>query len=172
LADYAIWCRSHDLSGPKINKFDRDPWPVEKRSRSLFNRNVRRHRREAKNDRVYVWNIFLKSTGEMIGWIDLWVIQREIYQMANLGYFLINTYRGRGYALEAVPKIICAAFKDLKLHRLEAAIDVDNRASIAFAKKVGLHREGVKKNYWPQHGRWDDQIVYVATPELFKPRRS
>jgi [ribosomal protein S5]-alanine N-acetyltransferase len=171
LTDYQCWYDSHDLAKPKVDKFDMQPWPKRKRTRAIFRKAVLRHRKLAKVDKVYVWNIFLRATGEQIGHLDIAVIQRDTYKMANLGYFLLNTYRGNGYAVEALRKIIPAAFEDLKLHRLEAAIDLDNKASIQLARACGLYREGIKKHYWFQNGRWEDQVVYIATPELWKKRR-
>jgi ribosomal-protein-alanine N-acetyltransferase len=88
--------------------------------------------------------------------------------MANLGYYIINTYRGNGYATEALSAIVPAAFADLKFHRVEAVMDLDNRAGVALARRAGLHREGIKKHYWFQNGKWDDQLIYIATPELYK----
>ena len=168
LTDYQRWFDSNDLAKPPVDKFDWKPVPKEKRTRAFFRKSVLRHRRLAKSDGTYIWNIFLRKTGEVIGHLDISTIAREPYQMANLGYFLINSYRGEGYAKEAVEKIISVAFRDFKFHRLEAVIDVDNRASIRFAKKCGLHREGIKKHYWFQHGHWADQMVFIVTPELWK----
>jgi ribosomal-protein-alanine N-acetyltransferase len=50
---------------------------------------------------------------------------------------------------------------------LEAAIDLDNHASIALARAAKLHDEGIKKHYWFQNNRWQDQRVFIAVPELF-----
>jgi ribosomal-protein-alanine N-acetyltransferase len=167
LNDFQAWVTSQERAEPARNKFDTSPVPQERRTRAVFNKSVRRQHRQSRADSVYVWNIVLKKTGELVGHMDINPIMREPYMMANLGYYIINTYRGNGYAKEALRKLISHAFKDLDLHRLEAVIDVDNKASIALAKKSGLHREGIKKHYWFQNGRWEDQLIFIATPELF-----
>ena len=168
LADFETWLRSQELAKPSRGKFDADSLPLERRTRANFNKAVRRQQRQARNDSVYVWNVFLKKTGELIGHLDINPIAREPYQMANLGYRILNNYWGQGYATEAVRSLVSHAFKDLSLHRFEAVIDLDNKASIALAKACGLHREGIKKHYWYQNNRWEDQVVYIATPELFR----
>lgn len=56
-------------------------------------------------------------------------------------------------------------FKHLKLNRLEAAINLDNKKSIYLAKKIGMKKEGIKKRYWFEHGKWVDHLIYVANPE-------
>ena len=117
--------------------------------------------------------MFLKESGEFVGWIDISIIARERYQMANFGWFVFNTYRGQGFAKESVKKIIGAAFADLNLHRLEAAIDPRNKVSLRMARSCGLHREGVKKKYLQdKEGDWKDMVIFIATPELFyeKPK--
>jgi RimJ/RimL family protein N-acetyltransferase len=85
----------------------------------------------AKQDFTYVWPIFERRSGACVGSIDIHIIARDVLQVANLGYRIDNRYWRRGYAREAVSRIIRAAFQDLKLNRLEAVIDLDNRPSIA-----------------------------------------
>lgn len=58
------------------------------------------------------------------------------------------------------------AFNKLGVHRLEASIDRDNKRSIHLAVSCGLLCEGIKKNYLLEGGRWVDQMVFVATPEM------
>lgn len=164
--DYKAWLRSQELCFPKMNKFDKDPLPRHRRSKAVFYKAVSEHRKLSGRDEAYIWNIFLKSTGELVGWVDLSTIARGNYQLANIGYFIINSYRRRGYAEEAVKKITRAAFRDLKFHRLEAITDLDNKPSIKFAKKCGFKSEGIRKYYWFQNGRWEDQVALVLTPEM------
>ena len=166
--DYEAWIRCQDLMLPQQDQFDIAPAPLQRRGKKSFRATVFRQRRTAKKDLAYIWQVVSKKTGELMGWIDVATILREPSQMANLGYCIHNNYRRKGYAIEALHAIIPGAFSDLGFHRLEASIDLDNRASIQLAKKCGLYREGIKKHYWFQNGRWEDQIVFIATPELFK----
>jgi RimJ/RimL family protein N-acetyltransferase len=48
---------------------------------------------------------------------------------------------------------------------LEAAINLDNKASIRLAKSIGMKREGIKKRYWFEYEKWTDHLIYVANPE-------
>ena len=47
----------------------------------------------------------------------------------------------------------------------EAAINLDNRKSIRLVKAIGMKREGIKKRYWFEDGKWVDHLIYVANPE-------
>lgn len=166
--DYNTWLESQNKTLPPFDKFDTGPLAPEKRTRATFLKAVREQRRQSKKDSRYVWNIFLKRSGELVGFIDVKPISRIPHQLADIGYFITNCYRGNGYAKEALRKVIPMIFKDLELHRLEAVIDLDNKPSIRLAKSCGMYREGVRKHYWFQNGRWEDQMIFVATPELFK----
>jgi ribosomal-protein-alanine N-acetyltransferase len=48
------------------------------------------------------------------------------------------------------------AFRELKLHRLEANIQPANIASIALVKRCGFSREGYSPDYLKIRGRWRD----------------
>jgi ribosomal-protein-alanine N-acetyltransferase len=48
------------------------------------------------------------------------------------------------------------AFKKLKLHRLEANIQPENKASIALAKACGFKKEGFSPKFIKKSGRWRD----------------
>lgn len=166
--DFDAWIQAQEMTLSPLDKFDTGPLPLARRTRANFNRAVREQQRQAKKDSRYVWNIFLKRSGELVGFIDVNPISRVPHQLADIGYFVTNSYRGNGYAKEALRKVIPMVFKDLDLHRLEAVIDLDNKPSIRLAKSSGMYREGIRKHYWFQNGRWEDQLIFVATPELFK----
>lgn len=172
LRDFKRWLKSQELTGEKRDKYDVVALPLKRRTYKTFKASVLRQRGSEKADRRYVWNLFLRKTGELIGFMDVKTINRDTYQMANFGYFITNHYRENGYAKEATRALVPAAFKKLGFHRLEAVIDLDNRASIALIKSSGFYREGIKKHYWFQNGRWEDQVVYIATPELWKTRNT
>lgn len=110
-----------------------------------------------------MFGVFLKKKShKLIGVVDIHILQRGVLQMANLGYRIFNQYWGKGYGNEVVKKLIVSSLIDLKLNRLEAVIDMDNKRSINLVNSIGLRREGIRKNYWFQNKQWDDQIVFVA----------
>jgi ribosomal-protein-alanine N-acetyltransferase len=59
----------------------------------------------------------------------------------EIGYRLVRSSWGRGYATEAVRAVRDYAFQSLGIRRLVALIDPDNHASIRVAKKIGMHYE-------------------------------
>jgi ribosomal-protein-alanine N-acetyltransferase len=168
LSDHSAWLAALDACLPKQNKFDFDASIATRRLPAKFRQAVKSQNRVAKKDLSYIWNIFHRHSGELLGWIDISTIRREVYNAANFGYFIFNNQRGKGFGKEAARRMVKAGFEDLTFQRLEAATDLDNKRSIALAKSVGLFDEGIKKHYLFQNNRWQDQRIFIAVPELFR----
>lgn len=100
-----------------------------------------------------------------MGFIDFDIFLRSTHQFANFGYVIHNTHWGRGFGQEAARAGLRIGFEKLKLNRLEAAINLDNKKSIRLARAIGMRREGVKRRYWFEDGKWVDHLIYVANPE-------
>jgi [ribosomal protein S5]-alanine N-acetyltransferase len=90
------------------------------------------------------------------------VLQRDPTQRGEIGYAIHNTHQDHGYATEALTAGLRFAFVRLKLHRIEAFIDVDNHPSLRLAERAGMQREGVRPSFCFQNGRREDQVFYVA----------
>ncbi len=170
VTDHANWRLAHELGNARTGKFDPARPSEQELSREGFRQKVQQWRKLALEDKVWVWGVFLKKDGRAVGMVNISTIRRHRYEMANIGYMIFPQYRGRGFAPEALRAVVELGFKQLGFHRLEAAIDLDNRSSIRTARKAGMDREGIKKHYWFQNGGWEDQVVYIAVPELFLHR--
>jgi ribosomal-protein-alanine N-acetyltransferase len=114
--------------------------------------------------------ICLVTDGSIIGAASLSQIFRGGFQNAYLGYYVASPYAGRGYMTEALQLMLRYAFKDLKLHRLEANIQPGNAASIALVKRAGFVLEGYSERYLKVCGRWRDHERWALTLESWKSR--
>lgn len=114
--------------------------------------------------------IFIKSTSgstKLIGSIALSNIVRGAFQSCHLGYKLDKDEVGKGYMTEVLKKVIRIAFKDYKLHRIEANIMPKNKASLRVVEKSGFYNEGIAYNYLKIYGRWEDHIhMVLLNPEV------
>ncbi|MGZ3699544.1 MAG: GNAT family N-acetyltransferase [Bdellovibrionota bacterium] len=166
-SDYPAWAWEHANAVVPEHSFD---WTAPKDfSRKRYAEMLRHQRKIAREEEIYVWGIF--QGDHWVGWADVAVVSRGPLQFANLGYRILNRYWKKGYAREAVGALAKAALRDLHLQRLEAVIDPPNRASIALARSVGMKREGLRRKYYFQKGRFEDQVVYVALREDFGLKR-
>lgn len=80
-ADYKVW-------------FDRDPYPAKECSEKKFKFNLKKYRRMAKADTTYVWGIFEKKSGSLVGILDISIIKRNSLQVANLAFTQHNVKTG------------------------------------------------------------------------------
>lgn len=163
--DYDSWFDAHVNRRPVQSKWDSGPKTAKQCSRSTFKKIMNRHRNLARKDDFYWFGVFEKKSGELIGHIDFDVFVRGTHQFANFGYRIYNRHWGQGFGQEAASAGLRIGFKQLKLNRLEAAINFDNRKSIRLVKAIGMRREGIKKRYWFEYGEWVDHLIYVANPE-------
>jgi RimJ/RimL family protein N-acetyltransferase len=107
----------------------------------------------------YQFAIALKDSNFMIG--DCAFYLAEDSKQAEIGYTLAGTYQGKGYATEAVDRLLEYLFDELKLHRVYANTDVENPGSIKLLGHLGLRREAhFIENVWFK-GRWSSEYWYA-----------
>lgn len=163
-SDFESWKKAQLSALPPKNKNDRrvDPKLVTK---AVWAQNVRESKSDIKSDQRYMFGVFSKKN-ELLGFVSLMNVHREISQNAFLGYFIYNNHWGQGYGKEAVKAAIKIGFNKLNLHRIEAAIQPTNKRSLALAKSVGMRFEGLSKRrlYFRDQG-WKDFTVYAITSE-------
>ena len=114
----------------------------------------------------YVFSIDLISTNHFIGLIAL-NIGKANYKSAEVWYKIHVDHWKKGYATEALTKLLAFSFKDLKLHRIEAGCAVGNIGSIRVLEKVGMTKEGMKIKKLPIRGEWIDNFFYAILEEDF-----
>ncbi len=111
--------------------------------------------------------VFLKENPEtIIGTVSLYDISAP-YSRADIGYKFSSDYHHKGYATEAVEKLIDIAFTDLNLHRLCARVQEENLPSIRLLTGLGFEKEGICRDYMRMNGKWVDHLQYsLIAPTL------
>lgn len=97
---------------------------------------------------------------EFIGLIALTAINPK-FKSAKIWYKLHPDHWGKGFATEALRKIVKFGFQNLQLHRLEGGCAVDNVASCKVMEKVGMIKEGGKRKVLPIRGEWIDNYEFA-----------
>jgi ribosomal-protein-alanine N-acetyltransferase len=105
----------------------------------------------------------------IVGTITLSQIFHKAFQNAYLGYQLFGGFTGNGYMTEAVDLMLHYAFTDLKLHRVEANVQPNNKPSIAVLKRNGFAKEGFSRRYLKIGGQWRDHERWAILKEDWKP---
>lgn len=109
--------------------------------------------------------IVRKRDDAIAGMINLTQIFYGPFCNAYLGYGLGVKFIGEGLMTEAVKLILRFAFKDLKLHRIEANVQPENLPSISVLKRCGFTNEGFSRRYLKIGGRWRDHERWAIIRE-------
>jgi len=110
-----------------------------------------------KGETIQYW-IFLKSTGNLIGYIQFSNILKGSFQSCFLSYSLDKDEINKGIMTEALLPVIRYIFKTVNLHRIEANIMPNNLTSLKVVRKLGFKEEGLAKKYLKINGRWEDHL--------------
>lgn len=116
----------------------------------------------------YQLAITLKNTGTLIGDIGMHFIGDR---QAEMGYTLAPRYHGKGYATEAVLRVLDYLFGELRKHRVTASTDPRNERSIKLLERAGMRKEACfRKSFWT--GKyWADDTVYAMLRSEWMSRR-
>ena len=87
------------------------------------------------------------------------------YRRGEIWYKLHVKHWGKGYATEAVDRVLSFGFWELGLHRIEAGCAVANTASIRVLEKAGMLREGRKRKVLPLKSGWSDNYEFAILEE-------
>lgn len=82
------------------------------------------------------WAVHLKANEEFIGWCGIKFIQEE--NEYDLGYRYYKKHWGKGYATEAANAVMDYGKNIIKLKEIIGRAAIDNKASIAVLKKMGM----------------------------------
>jgi RimJ/RimL family protein N-acetyltransferase len=102
----------------------------------------------------------LKRTSTLIG--DCALRTEADGRQAEIGFTFSRAYQGRGFASEAVTRLLDFAFCELNFHRVYATTDQENTPSVALLERLGMRREGAfVENAWFK-GRWSSEYLYAV----------
>jgi ribosomal-protein-serine acetyltransferase len=102
--------------------------------------------------------------GRLAGVIGLGKIEWE-NRSASIGYWLGESFQGKGLVVEACRALIDYVFADLKLKRLEVRCATDNPKSCAIPRRLGFRKEGVLLQSQAFDDRYLDIEVYGLLAE-------
>lgn len=97
-----------------------------------------------------------RDDGALVGAFGITQIVMGPLRSAYLGYYAFAGHERQGLMREGLRAVLQHAFGRLRLHRLEANIQPQNRASIALVRACGFAREGYSPRYLKIGGRWRD----------------
>jgi RimJ/RimL family protein N-acetyltransferase len=108
--------------------------------------------------------IVKKDNGELIGDIGIHFPESESLQV-EIGFTLNCEQHGKGFATEALTRILNFLFRKLNKHRVIASIDPRNEKSIKVVERLGMRKEAhFRKSLWINN-EWVDDLIYAILKE-------
>jgi ribosomal-protein-alanine N-acetyltransferase len=103
--------------------------------------------------------------GRFVGQVTIGGIQRGALRSGWVGYWVDSTVQNGGVATGALALAVGHALGPVGLHRIEATIAPENRASQAVVTHVGFRQEGYLQRYLDINGAWRDHLLFAMTRE-------
>lgn len=160
MADFEEWAALRGASRNFLAPWE-PVWPEDDLTRSAFRRRIRRYERDLHEESGYAFLVFRKQDRVMLGGATLTNLRRGAAQAGSLGYWMGETYAGRGYMSAAIGALVPFAHSMLRIRRIEAACLLSNAASIHLLEKMKFRREGTARQYLSIAGSWQDHLLYA-----------
>ncbi|MDD3289030.1 MAG: GNAT family protein [Alphaproteobacteria bacterium] len=169
VTDWRSWQSIREVSRSFLTPWE-PSWSLNALTYSHFGNQLRRQWREWREGKGYAFQICLRMRGNdgpenyallpVVGGIALSDVVRGISQKGTLGYWIGEPYAGQGYMTEAAGLVCDFAFKELKLHRLEASCLPENEPSSRLLRKLGFNEEGLARSYLKINNKWSDHLLW------------
>jgi len=112
--------------------------------------------------------LIMDELERVVGMITLQSIIQGAFQSCSVAYWLAEDAQGRGLATAALREVTQVAFRELRLHRVQAETLTHNVRSQRVLERLGFTRYGVAEAYLKIAGAWQDNVLYqllTPTPE-------
>lgn len=159
-SDYEQWANIRRSDADYLRPWEPD-WLDGHLSRSSYRLRLSRFKKLVGSDRAYPFHIVRADTDTLIGAVNLTHVERGAAQSARLGYWVAQAHTNRGHARGAVRALTRFAFETLALHRVEAAVQADNAASVRVLEASQYQREGLARGLLKINGDWADHLIYA-----------
>ncbi|WP_433726953.1 GNAT family N-acetyltransferase [Nocardia sp. CA-129566] len=124
---------------------------------------LRQYAEKAAADTGRLYGIW--AAGKLVGGVLFRTMDLAL-GVAEAGCWLEPAAAGHGLATRAARVIIDWAIEERGIHRVEWLVAAPNRASIALARRLGMTKDGVLREFYPHRGqRFDVEVWSVLAPE-------
>lgn len=106
------------------------------------------------------WVICRKDKGTFLGAGGFHAMSNA-HKKAEIGFWLLPEYWGKGYMQEAFPLICAYGFNQLDLNRIEGIVETENLNCKTAIEKLGFKNEGTLRQWEIKDGVGIDVDVYA-----------
>ena len=159
-ADYDQWASVRRRDADYLRPWEPE-WTDAHLSRGSYRLRLARFRKMVSTERAYPFHAVRADTGELVGACNLTHVERGAACSAKIGYWVASDHASRGHARAMVRALSRFGFETLSLHRLEAAVQPENAASIRVLDACGFQLEGRARGLLKIAGSWADHDIYA-----------
>ena len=105
------------------------------------------------------WAVCAKSDGAFLGAGGLCEMSKE-HRKAEIGFWLLPDYWGRGLMTEVMPAILEYSFGTLDLHRIEGFVESENKNCKRAMSKLNFNLEGTMIDSEIKDGKFISVDIY------------
>lgn len=148
------------LSHPQVIKY----YGINFKSREETREQIKWFKDLEKSGTGIWWAIISNDTETFCGAIGFNNLSRE-HRKAEIGFWLLPPYWGKGIIYEAGTEVLLHAFGHLSLHRIEGLVEAENSNSAKALKKLGFEKEGRMKDYEIKNGKFISVDIFARLGE-------
>lgn len=164
LDDYDAWAALRASSRDFLVPWE-PAWSEDALSRAAYRRRLKRYALDRRTGTGCTFFIFRAEDEALLGGLGFGNIRRAAAQSASVGYWIGVPHARQGYMTDALGCAITFAFKQLRLHRIEAACLPENAPSCALLLRADFRLEGEARKYLCINGKWQDHQIYALLHE-------
>jgi len=112
-------------------------------------------------------SLLVLKDNQIAGVFNINEIVRGCFQNAFLGFYAVSGFENQGVMIAGLKLVLKYAFEELKLHRIEANIQPENKRSINLMKKNKFRYEGFSPRYLKINDQWCGHEHWVITYEEY-----
>jgi len=159
-ADFEEWVDLRRANRDHLQPWE-PTWKDDHLSRQSYKARLAQFKAMISADTGYPFHVFRADDNRLVGACNLTYVRRGSLQCANIGYWVGEAFSRKGFARASLRATLRFAFDDLGLHRINAAVQSDNEASIKLLETSGFTQEGVARSYLKVDGQWQDHVIYA-----------
>jgi len=158
-ADFEDWVDLRRTNRDHLQPWE-PTWNEEHLSRQAYKARLAQFKIMISEDKGYPFHVFRADDNRLVGACNLTHVRRGPLQSAHIGYWVGQEFSRNGFARASVRAALRFAFDDLGLHRVTAAVQANNNASIQLLETSGFTQEGIARSYLKVDGQWQDHLIY------------
>ena len=120
-----------------------------------------------KNGTGIWWAIYGKDDNVFYGAGGLNDIIKE-HRKAEVGFWLLKEFWGKGIMIEVMPKIIEFGFEQLALNRIEGFVDSENQNCKKALSKLNFNYEGCMRDCEVKNGNYISLDIYAILKKSYR----